>query len=183
MPPMWNIGSGVRLTDSASNAPVRRRLSVAAARLRCVVSTPFGTPVVPDVYICTHGVAGLAAAAGVDGVGRGQPRLVVRRRRRRPRSVLRHARRRRSRGDLGDTPGRRSAAARRRPRRSPSAPAPPAASSAARRRRRSCSPRTSSSTTSGARAVEVRDPRARACARARAAPAPAGSSARRARRR
>jgi hypothetical protein len=50
MPPMWNIGSGVRLTVSLSNAH-SGELSAAAARLRCVVSTPFGTPVVPDVYI------------------------------------------------------------------------------------------------------------------------------------
>ena len=52
MPPMWNIGSGVRLTVSASK-PQRGDVSAAAARLRCVVRTPLGTPVVPDVYICT----------------------------------------------------------------------------------------------------------------------------------
>ena len=54
MPPTWNIGSGVRLTDSASNRQAGT-LSVAAARLRCVVRTPFGAPVVPEVYICTTG--------------------------------------------------------------------------------------------------------------------------------
>src|SRR4051794_41908853 len=54
MPPMWNIGSGVRLTVCSSNAQ-RGEVSAAAARLRCVVSTPFGTPVVPDVYIWTMG--------------------------------------------------------------------------------------------------------------------------------
>ena len=48
MPPMWNIGSAVRLTESASNSQYGD-VSAAAARLRCVVSTPFGTPVVPDV--------------------------------------------------------------------------------------------------------------------------------------
>ena len=52
IPPMWNIGSGVRLTDRESNAHTSA-LRYAAARLRCVVSTPFGRPVVPDVYICT----------------------------------------------------------------------------------------------------------------------------------
>ena len=56
IPPMWNIGSGVRLTDAASKRQAGT-LSVAAARLRCVVSTPLGTPVVPDVYICTTGSA------------------------------------------------------------------------------------------------------------------------------
>ena len=56
MPPMWNIGSGVRLTVSASK-PHSGEESTAAERLRCVVSTPFGTPVVPDVYICSDGVA------------------------------------------------------------------------------------------------------------------------------
>jgi hypothetical protein len=49
---MWNIGSGVRLIDAASNRH-NGDVSAAAVRLRCVVSTPFGTPVVPDVYICT----------------------------------------------------------------------------------------------------------------------------------
>ena len=48
MPPMWNIGSGVRLTESASNSQYGD-VSAAAARFRCVVSTPFGTPVVPEV--------------------------------------------------------------------------------------------------------------------------------------
>ena len=52
MPPMWNIGSGVRLTVSRSKCQSGEE-STAADRLRCVVSTPFGTPVVPDVYICT----------------------------------------------------------------------------------------------------------------------------------
>ena len=52
MPPMWNMGSGVRLTDRESNSHTSA-LRYAAARLRCVVSTPFGSPVVPDVYICT----------------------------------------------------------------------------------------------------------------------------------
>ena len=51
MPPMWNMGSGVRLTVSPSK-PHSGEESTAAERLRCVVSTPFGTPVVPDVYIC-----------------------------------------------------------------------------------------------------------------------------------
>src|SRR4051812_49584491 len=53
---MWNIGSGVRLTVFSSNAQ-RGEVSAAAARLRCVVSTPFGTPVVPDVYIWTMGTS------------------------------------------------------------------------------------------------------------------------------
>ena len=52
MPPMWNIGSGVRLTVSASKRQCGD-VSAAAARLRCVVRTPFGAPVVPDVYICS----------------------------------------------------------------------------------------------------------------------------------
>src|SRR4051794_10720987 len=54
IPPTWNIGNGVSDTDSASNDHTGT-LRVAAARLRCVVSTPFGTPVVPDVYICSTG--------------------------------------------------------------------------------------------------------------------------------
>ena len=49
---MWNIGNGVSQTLPASNAQ-RGDVSAAAARLRCVVSTPLGTPVVPEVYICT----------------------------------------------------------------------------------------------------------------------------------
>ena len=73
---MWNIGSGVRLTDAASKRQTGT-LSVAAARLRCVVSTPLGTPVVPDVYICTTGSRGLPAATRVRGLGGRQPRLVV----------------------------------------------------------------------------------------------------------
>ena len=52
IPPMWNIGSGVRLTDRSSNAQ-RSEVCAVTARLPCVVSTPFGTPVVPDVYIWT----------------------------------------------------------------------------------------------------------------------------------
>jgi hypothetical protein len=52
IPPMWNIGSGVRLTDPASN-PQCTDVRAVEARFRCVVSTPFGTPVVPDVYIWT----------------------------------------------------------------------------------------------------------------------------------
>ena len=52
MPPMWNIGSGVRLTESASKFQYGD-VSAAAARFRWVVNTPFGTPVVPDVYIWT----------------------------------------------------------------------------------------------------------------------------------
>ena len=48
MPPMWNIGSGVSETVAASNCQ-RSDVSAHAARLRCVVRTPFGTPVVPDV--------------------------------------------------------------------------------------------------------------------------------------
>ena len=53
IPPMWNIGSGVRLIDSESKAQTSA-LRYAAARLRCVVRTPLGRPVVPDVYICTE---------------------------------------------------------------------------------------------------------------------------------
>ena len=49
---MWNIGSGVRLTESESNSH-SSALRYAAARLRWVVRTPLGRPVVPDVYICT----------------------------------------------------------------------------------------------------------------------------------
>jgi hypothetical protein len=45
---MWNIGSGVAQTVSASNCQ-HGDVSAQAARLRCVVRTPFGTPVVPDV--------------------------------------------------------------------------------------------------------------------------------------
>ena len=52
--------------------------SAAAARLRCVVRTPFGTPVVPDVYICSDRVAGRPATAWIDRVLRGQQALVVR---------------------------------------------------------------------------------------------------------
>jgi len=48
MPPMWNIGNGVMLTVSASNSQSGDD-STAAARFRCVVRTPFGTPVVPEV--------------------------------------------------------------------------------------------------------------------------------------
>src|SRR3954451_11491935 len=51
IPPTWNIGSGVMLTVAASNAQSGDE-AAAAARLRWVVRTPFGTPVVPDVYIC-----------------------------------------------------------------------------------------------------------------------------------
>ena len=46
------MGSGVRLTDSRSNSQYGE-VSAAAVRFRCVVSTPFGTPVVPDVYSCS----------------------------------------------------------------------------------------------------------------------------------
>ena len=53
MPPMWNIGSGVRLTVSRVELPSASDVFAAAGEVRCVVSTPFGTPVVPDVYICT----------------------------------------------------------------------------------------------------------------------------------
>ena len=54
IPPTWNIGSGVSDTESESNDHTGT-FRVAAARLRWVVSTPFGTPVVPDVYICRTG--------------------------------------------------------------------------------------------------------------------------------
>ena len=52
IPPMWNMGSAVRLTLSASKAH-SGDVSAAAARLPCVVRTPLGTPVVPEVYIWT----------------------------------------------------------------------------------------------------------------------------------
>ena len=55
-PPTWNIGSGLRLTLSWPKDQ-RGDVSAAAARLRCVVRTPFGVPVVPDVYICRTGSA------------------------------------------------------------------------------------------------------------------------------
>jgi hypothetical protein len=46
---MWNMGSGVRLTESASNSQYGD-VSAAAVRFLCVVRTPLGRPVVPDVY-------------------------------------------------------------------------------------------------------------------------------------
>ena len=64
MPPMWNMGSGVRLTVSASK-PHSGEESTAAERLRCVVSTPLGTPVVPDVYICSTVSSGCSPTARV----------------------------------------------------------------------------------------------------------------------
>ena len=48
IPPMWNMGSGVTETVSESNCQYGD-VSAAAARFRCVVRTPFGTPVVPEV--------------------------------------------------------------------------------------------------------------------------------------
>ena len=75
MPPMWNMGSGVRLTVSPSK-PHSGEESTAAERLRCVVSTPFGTPVVPDVYICRTVSPDFAPAARVIGRMRREPSLV-----------------------------------------------------------------------------------------------------------
>src|SRR3954452_7705088 len=66
MPPTWNIGSGVSDTVSASNDHTGT-CRHAAARLRWVVSTPLGTPVVPDVYICRTGSSASPRAPGSTG--------------------------------------------------------------------------------------------------------------------
>ena len=58
--------SGVSDTESASNDHTGTRRH-AAARLRWVVSTPFGTPVVPDVYICRTGSSASPRAPGSTG--------------------------------------------------------------------------------------------------------------------
>ena len=61
----------------ARRSAQRGDVSAAAARLRCVVRTPFGTPVVPGrVHLHDH-VAGVAAAARVDRLVRREPALVV----------------------------------------------------------------------------------------------------------
>ena len=57
---------GVMLTDPASNSQ-QGDVSAAAARFRCVVSTPFGTPVVPDVYSCSTTSCGPAGTPGSTG--------------------------------------------------------------------------------------------------------------------
>ena len=75
MPPMWNMGSGVRLTVSPSK-PHSGEESTAAERLRWVVSTPFGTPVVPDVYICRTVSPDAPRPPGSSGRMRGEPALV-----------------------------------------------------------------------------------------------------------
>src|SRR3954447_15575247 len=66
MPPTWNIGGGVSDTVSASNDHTGT-CRHAAARLRCVVSTPLGTPVVPDVYIWSTGSSASPLAPGSTG--------------------------------------------------------------------------------------------------------------------
>src|SRR5690242_17403531 len=63
IPPTWNIGSGVSDTESASNDHTGT-FRQAAARLRCVVSTPLGTPVVPEVYICSTGSSAAPCSPG-----------------------------------------------------------------------------------------------------------------------
>ena len=93
MPPMWNIGSGVRLTVSWSKCQSGEE-STAAERLRCVVSTPFGTPGRARRVHLHDGVARLAAVPGVDGLVGGEPRLVLPRATAHDPQVLRARRRR-----------------------------------------------------------------------------------------
>ena len=76
MPPTWNIGSGVSDTESASNDHTGT-CRHAAARLRCVVSTPFGHARRARRVHLQNGVVGLAARARIDGRRCGQPRLVL----------------------------------------------------------------------------------------------------------
>ena len=52
IPPMWNSGIATRLMELSSTDQYSGSPAVRLERLRLVVCTPLGRPVVPEVYSC-----------------------------------------------------------------------------------------------------------------------------------
>ena len=50
LPVMWNSGIATRFTADESNFQASRPVLIVARKLEFVSSTPFGSPVVPEVY-------------------------------------------------------------------------------------------------------------------------------------
>jgi hypothetical protein len=63
VPPTWNSGIATRLRSPGSIGASGAELHVCATMLRCDSITPFGRPVVPELYITSHRSSTVRSAA------------------------------------------------------------------------------------------------------------------------